>query len=311
MRVALTAVLLFVAAAWTAAQQPAVFRTSTSRVRVHVTVVNNGTPVPNLDVNNFDLRDNGVRQAVELATTSEHLQMSVLIDQSTSISPVTLTRLRDVGKMLGALLSPRDNVKLISFAEYPAKIPGSRQGDSLQGLLDRVERLPTSRTALWDSVVASSAELAGSAGTPYVAVLTDGCDNSSWLSAMTAGEWLGRLDVTVDLFWIGSSIAERLNLDMWTDVCYGPLRLEDATRPNGGRIFRTADNDLARDIGRRISELRSGYLLTYAPTGVRSDDGWHKIEVRLTNGAKGRVTARPTYFAGDTDRSHVLPSEKK
>ena len=47
-----------------------------------------------------------------------------------------------------------------------------------------------------------------------------------------------------------------------------------------------------------LKEFRSRYLLAFTPTGVRSDDGWHELKVRL-KGRPGKVKARPGYFAQD------------
>ncbi len=47
-----------------------------------------------------------------------------------------------------------------------------------------------------------------------------------------------------------------------------------------------------------LDEFRSRYLLAYEPQGVRRDDGWHPLEVKLKDPAKGTVTARKGYMAG-------------
>lgn len=45
-----------------------------------------------------------------------------------------------------------------------------------------------------------------------------------------------------------------------------------------------------------FASFRARYPLTYSPTGVRRDDGWHEIAVTL-KGRSGKVKVRPGYFA--------------
>jgi hypothetical protein len=63
-------------------------------------------------------------------------------------------------------------------------------------------------------------------------------------------------------------------------------------------VWPAADGaDLSRQFVGVLREFRSRYLLIYEPTGVRRDDGWHEVKVRLKNG-RADVKARPGYFAG-------------
>jgi hypothetical protein len=45
---------------------------------------------------------------------------------------------------------------------------------------------------------------------------------------------------------------------------------------------------------RILNEFRQRYLVTYIPMGV-SEDGWHKLEVRVKN-RSAKVRARPGYM---------------
>jgi hypothetical protein len=287
------------AAGVVSAQQAPTFRAGVSAVRVHVSVVQDGRPVTGLTAEHFRVRDNRVLQEVELVVPAAHVDMTVLIDTSASLKDEALVRLREVAGMMVAPLTERDSVAVLTFTESAVPLVARQPaGGDVIGVLDPLHRRPASRTALWDAVLVESATLTGSTGNPYVAALTDGCDNSSWISPVALGRWLGRLDVTVDVVWFGSSHAEQLQRYGTHDVCFGPIQLEAVTRQNGGRIFRTADRQIERNLTQRVTELRSGYFLTYTPTGVKRDDGWHRLDVGLQNGARGRVTAREGYYAG-------------
>jgi len=63
----------------------------------------------------------------------------------------------------------------------------------------------------------------------------------------------------------------------------------------GGRIVRTAQN-LTNTLGRIGGELRTYYLLGYAPPNARKDGQYHKLQVELKRPGL-KLEARPGYFA--------------
>jgi hypothetical protein len=74
--------------------------------------------------------------------------------------------------------------------------------------------------------------------------------------------------------------------------------LRAVTAASGGKLFRaTSGSDLPALFKKALGECRSRYVLAYTPEGVRRDDGWHRLEVKLRNGKKGQVTARAGYLA--------------
>lgn len=286
-----------------AAQAPQVFKANTTVVRVHVSVVADGRPVAGLAAEHFALRDNGVSQRVEAVTAPQALDVALLVDRSASTIGSAGATVRQAAVDVLQLLREEDHVSVYAFAEYPVLLQPLRPGRSeLVSTVQGIGGLPTAKTAVWDAVVATSAAHAGATSVPHMMVFTDGCDNNSWMTPQQAGEWLGRLDVSLDLIWTGSSPRERSGLDLWADICHGPIRLEQATSRIGGQIFRTADRNNTERIGARLTALRSGYLLTYTPTGVKQGDGWHRIDVRLQKGARGRVSAREGYFSGGSPK---------
>ena len=58
--------------------------------------------------------------------------------------------------------------------------------------------------------------------------------------------------------------------------------------------------DRQKTFRRVVSDFRSRYVLTYAPSGV-PDGGWHSIEVRV-KGQKYKVAARRGYERGEAKR---------
>jgi hypothetical protein len=76
------------------------------------------------------------------------------------------------------------------------------------------------------------------------------------------------------------------------------------TGGTGGAVYEAEASSIGSTFTKVLAEFRSRYLLTYMPQGVRRDDGWHRVQVKLKN-RTGRVKARTEYFArpASTNRS--------
>jgi VWFA-related protein len=89
------------------------------------------------------------------------------------------------------------------------------------------------------------------------------------------------------------------------DDAHGPFMfteaegfLQLAAQVSGGRVFEAGTSgDLKSTFRKVINEVRARYVLVFTPAGVRRDDGWHRLEVKLAGTRKGQVTARRRYFA--------------
>jgi hypothetical protein len=81
-----------------------------------------------------------------------------------------------------------------------------------------------------------------------------------------------------------------------SDEVGGLLRI--AAESSGGRVFQAdSSGDLKSTFRKVLDEVRARYVLVFTPEGVRRDDGWHRLEVKLADTRKGQVTSRPGYFA--------------
>lgn len=108
--------------------QQQTFRTSTDAVVVDVSVRRGNTPVTGLTAASFELRDNGVKQDVELVeTTGVPIDLSVVVDVSGNldrpwIKPVPMSKVTaDVNERvakLTKLLRPGDRVRLMAQDAY-------------------------------------------------------------------------------------------------------------------------------------------------------------------------------------------------
>jgi VWFA-related protein len=164
--------------------------------------------------------------------------------------------------------------------------------DLLQSALSLAQPLQNNFTALWDAVFAGSSLVADAPGRAAVLIVSDGADNASWFSRARAIDRLKRRGLPVDgiaIPWVGRSPL---------DAAYGDINLRESALATGGVHVDVTDPDLSKKLAERFDALRQSYLLFYTPTNVRPQkDGWHEIKVTLRPGVKGKVQARPGYYA--------------
>lgn len=284
-----------------AAQQVPAFTARTDGVRLHVAVADGGRPVTGLGTDQFVVTDNGVRQQVEAVSGVDALALAIAFDQSESVGGDPVDELKAAARIVLDALLPADTVALLTFSDrLNVRLPATRDHARVWTTLDRAQSEIRTRTALWDAMLAGAGLVARQAGRPVLMMVTDGCENASWITPAQATTWLGRSDLTVDMLWFGITRrkggSRPFNITNG-DGCRGRLEFGDAAKATGGEMFQTDRRDLAKVLTARVAALRSGYFLTYTPTGVKQDDGWHKVEVRL-QGVRGRATTRDGYYAG-------------
>lgn len=264
------------------AGQQLTFSAATRLVRVDVLVTQNGRPVPGLTDADFEVLDNGVKQAVSLVSI-EALPLDVVLalDMSRSISPGALETLRRSAQAAVGRLQQSDHVGVIALGRVvdlrtPLTLDRQRVLSALQA------PAPFGETALIDAVQGALVVAAAGAGRPLIIVFTDGEDTSSFLTAdsvlaVAGGQAAVVYGVTTNVSPVGTF-------------------LRDVTRQTGGRVLPLRSiEEIERSLIDVFAEFRQRYVIGYQPTGV-DGAGWHKLDVRVRRrGAE--VTARPGYFA--------------
>src|SRR5258705_2640197 len=112
---ALIGVLVAVA---TITAQERVFRSGVDGVTITVSVRSNNRPVAGLTADDFELTDNGVRQ--DLATIAAEkvpLDLTLLLDLSSSVDGPLLTRLKTAVTDTAALLRADDRIRLVAISQ--------------------------------------------------------------------------------------------------------------------------------------------------------------------------------------------------
>lgn len=278
-------------------QRPA-FRSSLDIVRVEALVTDGSRVVKGLRAEDFELRDDGVPQKVNLIRVVElPVNVVLVLDVSDSVHGERLAQLQAASRRLIDGLAVGDRVSLITFSHVVRVGPLLSQ--DFRAVWEAILRIrPEGGTALYDAaqtgiIVSSGAD----AGRGLVVLFSDGRDTSSFLPSGAVFDAARRGDVV--LYGVVSG-GNRKFLS----------RLADET---GGEVFSAGSLErLPEYFARILEEFRQRYVLGYTPSGVRKG-GWHRIDVRI-KGRRLTVRARPGYQADRSnsntaaDRSSQQPS---
>ena len=179
MRTFLTAALLVPVLASAASGQVR-FRVTVEEVLVDVVVTRRDRPVADLTARDFVLLDGGVRRDVRLVPL-EDLPVSVLfvMDMSQSVTQERRQRLAEAARQFSGQLSGQDRCAVVTFASEPVVTHDFAGCSDLPPNPFPPEGV-VGGTALWDSVVLSTALVEEEPGRKVVIMFTDGADTMSW-----------------------------------------------------------------------------------------------------------------------------------
>jgi len=285
LRMAATAAALSCATLAASPQTPT-FSSRLEAVRVDVLVTEDGRPVRGLQPADFDIRDEGVPQTVDLVSF-EQIPLNVVLafDVSDSVSGDRLEHLRAAGRAVLARLAASDQAGLVSFnnaVEVRANL--TARAKDVMAALDVVH--PFGETALVDGSYTAMV-LAQSGGNGVrrglVIVFTDGADTISWLTPERVLDASRRSDAVV----YGVIVRSRSKASFLHEL---------SERTGGGIVEIESTKDLADRFVAVLDEFRQRYLVSYTPRGVASR-GWHRLDVRI-KGRKVTVKARAGYLSG-------------
>jgi len=305
-------VVAAVAAGPAFAQAPAtpVFGARVETVYVDAFVTRDGQAVRGLTAADFELKDNGEVQDVQLVTSDQIPLVSVLaFDTSGSVAGPKLAALEAAGGAFLDGLKPADEAALITFNEEVrwASEPTTDKG-RVKTALGGIR--PRGGTAVMDGLF-TAVTLPVSKARSLVVLFSDGEDNLSWLSDGQVKSVVERSNALVHVVGIASAAAvpEMSNTaspqvarsqgggTFQSRTLEAPhnLKLRQIAESTGGRFWTAESPDRLRQTFAAIAEAMSHrYVLRYDPqSGPRT--GWHRLELRL-RGKAGRIEARRGYW---------------
>jgi VWFA-related protein len=319
--------VIFVDNPWHA--QERVFRSGVDGVTVAVSVRNSNRPVIGLTADDFELTDNGVRQDLTtIAAERLPLDLTLLLDLSTSVDGPLLQRLKTAVADTAALLHADDRIRLVAVSQVLREVFSLRSRDYPMPL-DTLSA--EGATALYDGMAATMMRLTEPGRRQLIVAFTDGHDSTSIIDEKTAKEIAHLTDAVVDIVVpLGSAAVEagsrRLShrngsidsLSGGENVSIGeraarnrtddqgvPRILADLVAPTSGQVFMLAPNDsVSRVFKAMLDESRASYVLQYVPRGV-AEEGWHELLVAVKRHPKYEIRARKGY----SGRSKITVSE--
>ena len=271
------------------------FSTRTELVRVDVLVTDDRHPIGGLRAEDFELRDNGIPQRIDRVLTREDpIDAWLALDESGSVR-YELNALVGAARAFAAGLERDDRSGLISF-RHAVKLR-SALGKDPSGLpsglrLVRAEGYTSLRDAIFVALALRNESIERS----LILIFSDGADTMSWLT----DEQLLRAVADSDAVIYAVTGPEGTRVDAGDDRLTVSWRsrgdlLKALTDQTGGRLLKAdGRSDLSATVQAILTEMKSRYVLTYYPAGVRRE-GWHPIEVRV-KGRRAQVRARRGYY---------------
>jgi Ca-activated chloride channel family protein len=320
-RATVAPVLLLVLGTAVAAQQPAsdgqhqVYRSGTNLVPLNVTVTDSNKQfVKGLTATDFAVYEDGVAQAVEFfEATDTPLDLILLIDTSSSMSDkMDVVHEAAIGFL--KTLKRSDRGAVVAFADGVDILqPLTADQDALTQAVRRTAA--RGATALHNALYVSlkqfgrAARREGDLRRQAIAVLSDGEDTSSLISFDDVLDVARKSGVSVYPIALQSKYSASRTASMgqrrfYSEAEYAMRLLAQET---GGQAFFPLQIFELKGIYDVIAqELSSQYSLAYAPTNVRADGRFRKIQVRIANRPELKLRTRSGYTAAG--RAAVTPA---
>ena len=289
--------ILCATAAVVPAQDVPVFSTGIEVVRVDVSVLRDGKLVEGLEARDFEVRDNGVLQAVEIVgdpraagDAGKSIDVVLALDVSDSVRGDPLEQLKAAAHALVDMLRPEDSFSLLTFSSRVrlAVSPADSRARVHEAIEETQAHLTTS---LCDAAFAAVVTADASRGRPLALILSDGQDHGSWLKPEQVLRAAEGSELVVHVVLTGQTGGE-------------PAFLRDLAAATGGDVWRADYGQLRDVLSKALEEFRRRYTLRYERRGV-AQAGWHGFEVRVRRPGV-RVRARSGY-AEEGDRAEPRP----
>jgi VWFA-related protein len=274
-------------------------RIDTTEVRIPVSVTHqqSGKVVTGLEVINFELLEDKVKQEI-LSFTAEDAAVSVgvVFDASGSMGS-KLSKSRQAVAEFIRTANPEDEFFLVQFNDRPAlTVPFTGETEEILNRLAFVQS--KGATALLDGVYMAMNQMKKARNArKAILIISDGGDNSSRYTESEVKNAVREADVQIYAIGIfepnglGGTVEERM----------GPGLLGELTEQTGGRHFAIQNLGELPDVARKIGvELRNEYVLGYRPKNDARDGKYRKVEVKLVKVDKLprlKSRARGGYYA--------------
>jgi Ca-activated chloride channel family protein len=279
---------------------PDIIRINTNLVAVPVSVTDaQGNPVRNLTVEDFQIDEEGVKQAVQSLGEpgKTPIELAMLFDVSRSVRNRFDFERETAGRFLKEVLKPGDAVSVFSIGTTP-KLSVQRTSSAESAVAATAAIQPTEEaTAFFDTVVRASHYLNDSSNPGVrrvMIVISDGEDTFS--ERFRLGDASRELQRADTLFYAINPSGPSIRLNKISSKGHeGMITLAKET---GGEAFLPDKlEDLTKVFSQIAAELQAQYLLGYDSSNETNDGKFRRITVQTPKHPELRIRARKGYYA--------------
>jgi Ca-activated chloride channel family protein len=264
-------------------------------VNLNVSAVDNaGRAVPGLRKDDFSVFENGNRQEIAFFEANRApLSVMVLLDLSGSTEQKIKVMRKTASKFIDSF-SPSDRIAIATFTRRFQIVSNFTSDHKL--LKHRIDDIKNrgGGTAYYDAVW-TSLDLLDHAGDSRKAlvVITDGVDNylqnpNRWPTEHKFEDLLDRAsedDVTVYPIYLDTEAEEQgrhFKMNIHRQYETARSQVQSIADQTGGAVIQAADGSQLEAAYKTVAaELHTLYSLAYAPSDLKRDGKWRKIEVRV------------------------------
>jgi VWFA-related protein len=306
------------------------FRSGVEGVVIPVSVRNGNKPVAGLTAADFELRDNGVRQELQDVSAEKiPLDLTLLLDLSSSVDGPMLQRLKTAVADTAALLRQDDRIRLVTISQVLHEVFGLRPK---AGSMPLDTLAAEGATSLYDGLAVTMMRPTDVGRRQLIVAFTDGRDSTSIIDESAAKAIAQLSDAVVDIVVpiAPARIAESRRLSQrqggMPDSLAGagnvtvngqgpagiapdgvPQVLSDLVKPTAGQVIALSpDESISRVFKAVLDDFRATYVLQYVAHGVEPG-GWHDVEITLKRRGKFDIRARKGYRG----RGTIPPTEER
>jgi VWFA-related protein len=306
-----------------------VFRSGVDGITVAVSVRSNNRPVAGLTAADFTLTDNGVEQDLStIAAGKVPLDLTLLLDLSSSVDGPLLRRLKTAVGDTAALLHDDDRIRLVAISQVLREVFSFRpRGEPMP--LDSLGA--EGATSLYDGMAATMMQTTAPGRRQLIVAFSDGRDSTSIIDERTLREIARLTDAVVDIVVPvagagGDGTVRRLSqrntvdsLATGDNISLGGRGARNAgagdggvasvlaelVAPTSGQVFPLVPGESVSQVFKAmLDDFRASYVLQYVPRGV-APEGWHEVSVTVKKQPKYEIRARKGYKG----RSKITVSE--
>jgi VWFA-related protein len=259
-------------------------------VVLNATVLNGTQLVENLNKDDFQVFEDGVKQnIISFQHTDLPVSMGLVIDNSGSM----YRKRPSVNKAALDLIqasNPQDEAFVVNFSDE-AFIDCEFTSD-IRKLRDGLSHIDSrGGTALYDAVAASADKLAADAKRPkqVLVIITDGDDNASTLDLEQTIYKVQQLSGPV-IYTIGLLFGDEMSRQ---EVRHARNALQMLSQETGGMAFFPKSIEEVDQIAAEVArDIRSQYTIGYHSTKAPSIPGFRRVEVTASAKGGGKLTVR-------------------